>query len=69
MSEGLTRDEDTALRCLAALSDAGRLSEEHAALMADLRSRDRRRHIRREGIVVPKPRVAEDDQADTSLLP
>lgn len=53
MDEGLNRDEDTALRCLAALTDAGPLSPEHSELMEGLRARDRRSTIRREGSRVP----------------
>jgi hypothetical protein len=58
MSERLTRDEDTALRCLASLADAGRLSEADSELLADLRARDQRAEIRREGTVVPRQRAA-----------
>jgi len=54
MTQGISRDEDTALRCLAALTEAGALSEEHAELMNGLRQRDRRATIRREGSRVPR---------------
>lgn len=55
MSDGLTRDEDTALRCLASIAEDGALSEEHTELMTSLRSRDRRATIRREGAKLPQP--------------
>jgi hypothetical protein len=58
MEQGLTRDEDTALRCLAALADAGALSDEHDELMNDLSARDRRSVIRREGTKIPAQRTA-----------
>lgn len=66
MSEGLSRDEDTALRCLAALTDAGRLSDEHAELMDGLRARDRRSGIRREGSRVPRSSEVEAHVTSTS---
>jgi hypothetical protein len=65
MGERLTRDEDTALRCLAALADAGRLSSEHTKLLADLRARDRRTEIRREGTSVPRQRSASASETQT----
>ncbi|MDQ1699222.1 MAG: hypothetical protein QOG34_1085 [Frankiaceae bacterium] len=58
MSEGLTRDEDTALRCLAALSDVRELSEEHEALLNELALRDRRSVIRKDGTQIPAQRPA-----------
>jgi hypothetical protein len=58
MDKGLTRDEDTALRCLAALDERGLLDEARAELLTKLRSRDRRAEIRNEGSVVPKQRSA-----------
>jgi hypothetical protein len=60
MAEGLTRDEDTALRCLAALRDSGVLSDEHRQLLEDLRIRDRRSIIRREGTRIPEQRAGEE---------
>jgi len=57
MSKGLTRDEDTALRCLDALTVYGPLSEEHQELFDDLISRDRRGVIRREGTKIPAQRT------------
>lgn len=60
MAEGLTRDEDTALRCLAALSDVGPLSTEHQELLDNLASRDRRSVIRREGTKIPRQRDGEE---------
>jgi len=58
MSEGLTRDEDTALRCLAALAEAGELSEEHETLLSELAVRDRRSVIRKGGTKIPAQRPA-----------
>lgn len=58
MDNGLTRDEDTALRCLAALDERGLLDETRAELLAKLRQRDRRSEIRREGSVIPDQRSA-----------
>ena len=58
MDKGLTRDEDTALRCLAALDERGLLDEARAELLARLRTRDRRSEIRSEGSVVPDQRSA-----------
>ena len=60
MAEGLTRDEDTALRCLAALRDSGVLSDEHRQLLEDLRTRDRRSVIRSEGTHIPEQRTGEE---------
>jgi hypothetical protein len=67
MGERLTRDEDTALRCLAALAEAGRLGAADTKLLADLRARDSRAEIRREGTIVPRQRTAApaDDVAAT----
>lgn len=65
MDEGLTRDEDTALRCLASIAEDGALSEEHAKLMTSLRSRDRRATIRREGAKIPQPRSSSDSPSET----
>jgi len=58
MDNGLTRDEDTALRCLAALDERGLLDEARAELLTKLRSRDRRAEIRNEGSGVPNQRSA-----------
>jgi hypothetical protein len=58
MDKGLTRDEDTALRCLAALDERGLLDEARAELLARLRTRDRRSEIRKEGSIVPDQRSA-----------
>ena len=58
MDKGLTRDEDTALRCLAALDERGLLDEARAELLARLRTRDRRSEIRTEGSIVPDQRSA-----------
>lgn len=72
MGEGLTRDEDTALRCLAALSDTGPLSDEHQDLLENLVSRDRRSVIRREGTKIPRQRSTGHDgasQHDTGETP
>ena len=58
MRKGLSRDEDTALRCLAALAEAGRMSPEQAELLATLRKRDRRATIRLKGTKVPRQKDA-----------
>jgi hypothetical protein len=59
MDKGLNRDEDTALRCLAALEERGLVDEEKAELLQELRQRDRRAEIRREGsVVVPTQKTA-----------
>jgi hypothetical protein len=60
MEKGLTRDEDTALRCLDALAQHGPLSEEHEELLADLVARDRRSEIRSEGTKIPSPRTPQE---------
>jgi hypothetical protein len=52
MGKGLTREEDTALRCLAVLAESGLLTEDNAEMLGELRGRDRRSEIRREGTVV-----------------
>jgi hypothetical protein len=66
MSDRLTRDEDTALRCLAALAEAERLSAADTQLLTDLRARDERAGIRREGTIVPRQRAASNDVATPS---
>lgn len=60
MKKGLTRDEDTALRCLDALAEYGPLSDEHKALLDDLVSRDRRSEIRHDGTKIPSPRASQE---------
>jgi hypothetical protein len=52
MSDGLSRDEDTALRCLAVLEDSELLTAKDQKLLKTLRQRDRRSEVRREGTVV-----------------
>ena len=54
MKRGLSRDEDTALRCLAALRDRGLMNEKREELLEDLRGRDRRAEIREEGAHIPE---------------
>lgn len=63
MTRGLTRDEDTALRCLVALAESGRLTPEYAVLLAELSERARREAMRDEAMHVPAQRTAADDSA------
>ena len=66
MDKGLSREEDTALRCLAALADAGTLSDEHQELMDGLRVRDRRTRIRRTGTKVVRASADQPDVPTTT---
>lgn len=61
MSARLTPKEDAELRRLAALAAYGELSEQAAAVYAELRARDRRTEIRApKDLVVPRPRTVTD---------